>query len=998
MFKTNTMRFLSILALFTCLHSVLIIANNSEDNKAAIFPGEYIVQLQNDADVFQLMEDFSRFNDVPTRLCMKKILSERLDIYLLHFDDSRIEQEAFKAAIFKHEMVKLIQNNHVIEKRETIPNDPEFPAQWQYINTGANGGTVGADIDADLAWDIATGGVTPLGDTIVVAIIDDGIDLSHDDFGDNLWVNHNEIPGNGIDDDLNGYVDDYRGWNIDSNDDDISGGGFFGGGHGTPVAGIVGAKGNNEIGVAGVNWNVKLMIIVGGGGEADAVASYAYCLEERAIYNETGGLDGAFVVSTNASWGIDFGQPEDAPIWCAMYDELGEQGIVSCGATINGNQNVDVVGDLPTACPSDYLISVTNMNRNDVKVTGAGYGLETIDLGAFGQDTWTCASGNSYGGFGGTSGATPHVAGAVALMYSANCPQLTQLAKTEPAQAALLVKSFILDGIDPNASLDGITTTGGRLNLYNSLQLVTAYDCAGTGCFPPYNIGVNNVIDESVDFTWEAIEGVQGFTFEYKASSDTEWSSVDVSEATYTLTGLTACTSYDVQIYADCDTISSGPSFTYTFTTEGCCIPPSNINIDIVTDNSVQFSWNNVFAASEYIVEYRTLGSSDWTSINVGSLTLTALFDLMSCSTYEIRVGTLCNDGQTSSFSNIVTVDIGGCGPCIDNTYCESSGEEADFEWISEVSIGDFTNTSGSNDGYAAFTSGFITLQQGDTLDISLTADYAFDTYEEYFKIWIDYNQNGEFSPQAELAFESEFAITGTTTGTIVIPEDAPLGSSRMRVSMKWIADDNTPSEPCDIFEYGEVEDYCVLIEEGFVDVCAVSVPTGLGTVSVDAYEAELSWDENPNCDSYTLRYRILGDDDWNAVSTSDANTILSELNHNTNYEFQVRCNCNVGVSDYSDSVNFSTQLDVGVFDWNGNSWQVYPNPFSSFISINTNSLATNETTTISLFDVSGKLIIANTMNTNELRLNTNDLQQGIYLLNLTTDNSNKVVKLMKTN
>ena len=202
-------------------------------------------------------------------------------------------------AVWQHDAVMMCQLNHIIDQRVTVPNDPQYNQQWQYDNDGSNGGTVNADIDAPEAWDITTGGLTATGDTIVVCVIDDGIDVNHSDFGDNLWVNYAEIPNNNIDDDNNGFVDDYLGWNADDNNDDI---GNSNGSHGTPVAGIVGAKGNNGIGVAGVNWDVKLMIVPGGGNEAQALAAYDYPYTMRKIYNQTNGAQGAFVVSTNASW------------------------------------------------------------------------------------------------------------------------------------------------------------------------------------------------------------------------------------------------------------------------------------------------------------------------------------------------------------------------------------------------------------------------------------------------------------------------------------------------------------------------------------------------------------------------------------------------------------------------------------------------------------------------------------------------------------------------
>jgi len=413
------------------------------------------------------------------KLVYAELISDYVGIHRLTFDFRKIDERVVLSALGRQPEVLNVQLNHLTNLRETIPDDPQFPDQWQYINTGQGGGTPGADIDMDLAWDFATGGLTAAGDTIVACVIDDGIDANHPDMAPNLWVNHAEIPGNGIDDDNNGYIDDYRGWDTGSNSDQVT----DGGGHGTPVAGIVGAKGNNGIGVAGVNWDVKLMIVQGGSGvESEVLQAYSYPLDMRRRYNETNGAEGAFVVSTNASWGVNFGQPEDSPLWCAFYDTLGVHGILNCGATANLGIDIDVDGDLPTGCTSDYLISVTNMNRNDVKVGGAAWGLENVDLGAFGAGTWTAAAGGGYGGFGGTSGATPHVTGTIALLYSLACPGFIDLAKADPGAAALLAKEVILLGVDPNESLAGITVTGGRLNVANSMELLLP-NCGG--CIPP---------------------------------------------------------------------------------------------------------------------------------------------------------------------------------------------------------------------------------------------------------------------------------------------------------------------------------------------------------------------------------------------------------------------------------------------------------------------------------------------------------------------------------
>jgi hypothetical protein len=422
--------------------------------------GEILVMFKTAIDADAFTENFKNIN-----LAVKERLIPGMDIYLLEYDVTKSQPVDALLSVMRNDNVAIAQFNHYVQER-MIPNDTRFAEQWDKHNTGQTGGTPDADIDAPEAWDITTGGTTAFGDTIVLAIVDGGQQTNHPDL--DTWVNWGEIPGNSIDDDNNGYIDDVYGWNAFSNNGTITASS-----HGTHCAGIAGAKGNNNLGVSGVNQKVKTMPIMGSSGaEATVIKAYGYALKQRMRYNQSNGTEGAFVVATNSSFGVDKGQPSNFPLWCAFYDSLGREGILSAGAGPNNNVNIDIVGDIPTTCPSNFMIAVTNTTNTDAKNAGAGYGPINMDLGAPGTNILSTLPSGGYGLNTGTSMATPQVTGAVGLIHAGASTVFMNLVKNDPDSAALLFKHYILSSVDTIPSLTGITVSNGRLNLHKMLKKV----------------------------------------------------------------------------------------------------------------------------------------------------------------------------------------------------------------------------------------------------------------------------------------------------------------------------------------------------------------------------------------------------------------------------------------------------------------------------------------------------------------------------------------------
>lgn len=774
--------------------TVLTLISNAQNH----VPGELLVQLSENTSP----EAFARKYNSKEKSPIKAIeeLSQIGRMYRITYADEHVDLDNAAEALKRYTEVLITQKNHLVYERETIPTDDLFPTQWHLKNDGLDGGEVDADIDATDAWDVTTGGLTTHGDTIVVCVIEGGgVDITHIDLQENIWRNYAEIPDDGIDNDGNGYIDDYEGWNVSENTDNV---GF--GSHGTRVSGMIGAKGNNNLGLSGVNWDIKMMIIKGqnASNEASVIAAYSYPLTMRKMYNEAFGEKGALVVATNASWGIDGGDVADFPLWCAMYDTLGAYGILNVGATTNNNLNVDESGDMPTNCTSDFLIGVTMTNNEDQR-SNSGYGTISVDLGAPGRNMPVTTPGDGFSSSSGTSFAAPVVTGAIGLAYSTPCAEFINFMKFDPQGAALAMRGYIVDGIDPIPALASEVVTGGRLNINNSINLILD-GCDPDACIPPYNLRVSEFSDTSALLIWD------GFVSEYEVLISED----GATPVPHSVSGdfeiefdtLNPCTNYTFTVRALCDPDWSEISYELNFRTDGCCINPNLVLAD-KTDESLIIDWEEVLYATSYDLRYAPEGTEDWTLIEDVAAPTVEIEALEPCTNYDVQIYTLCGD-SARGFSDSYTFRTFGCGACVEADYCPVNVANSQFEWIDTVKLNGGVHGSGDDGGWLNSGHVLAALTPGESYILTVKPGFLGSSFTERYSIYIDFNQNGVFDAPEERLVD-DFAFLGTLNQNLFIPADAPIGITKIRIAMAALTD--PIACPTETF-YGEYEDYCVYI------------------------------------------------------------------------------------------------------------------------------------------------------------------------------------------
>ncbi len=321
------------------------------------------------------------------------------------------------------------------------PNDPLIEEQWSLLNSGKNGGKQNADIAALKAWESTTGS-----EEVVIAVLDTGVDYNHEDLSKNMWVRPDSIPMY-ADEEL-GAIDDSYGFNADAN----SGDPMDTNGHGTHCAGIIGASGNNGVGIAGINWNVKIMPLkfLGSGGfgsTKNAIEAINYAVERKKA--------GVNIRVINAS----FGSTLYSKALESAIREAGKEGILFVAAAGNNKTNNDRRAHYPSNFDLPNIISVAASDRNDGLASFSNFGENTVHISAPGKDIMSTWLNNQYREASGTSMAAPQVVGVAGLIIAQN-PDIT----VED------LRHKLENGIDKRDTFLGKVRNGGRLNAAKALS------------------------------------------------------------------------------------------------------------------------------------------------------------------------------------------------------------------------------------------------------------------------------------------------------------------------------------------------------------------------------------------------------------------------------------------------------------------------------------------------------------------------------------------------
>ena len=335
-------------------------------------------------------------------------------------------------------------------------------------------------------------------------------------------------------------------------------------------------------------------------------------------------------------------------------------------------------------------------------------------------------------------------------------------------------------------------------------------------CTAPTNIHANNISENSANVSWSSVGDANSYNLRYRKQG-LGWNYLAVNSTSKNLSNLEAGSTYEVAIQSKCGgNTTSDYSTAKTFTTSiPDCNEPTNLIVSNIEAGKATVYWSGS-SQNTYQVRYRRTGGMAWSTLN-SSVTNSSLASLQACSEYEVQVRSMCQFSE-SGYSISKKFETIGCqepeeeeetiGGPMPNGYCTGRGFNANYEWIAKVIFGSINNATGSDGGYGDYTSMSTNISAGQSYEMTLKPGYAGSAYREYWKVWIDFNRDGDFGDAGELAFDAGGLNNTAITASIKVPNNASIGTSRVRIAMKY----NESADACESYTYGEVEDYAVNI------------------------------------------------------------------------------------------------------------------------------------------------------------------------------------------
>lgn len=323
-----------------------------------------------------------------------------------------------------------------------------------------------------------------------------------------------------------------------------------------------------------------------------------------------------------------------------------------------------------------------------------------------------------------------------------------------------------------------------------------------TPCLVPSGLSASNITLNSATVSWSSAGGASGYDVRYRGTGTSTWTNIAVSGTSLNLAGLQSGTTYEFQVRSQCGATNSNYSGSGNFTTQTACAVPGGLSSSNIAQTTATVSWSGVTGANSYDLQLRIAGSgSAWTVNNITG-TSANYTGLQAATQYEFQVRSICSNG-TSAYSSSAFFTTQSTSL----NYCTSQGNNATYEWIRRVRLNEIDNVTGSNGGYGNFTNLVANVQRGTSTTMNVQAGFSGTSYTQFWRVWIDLNQDGQFSA-TELLVSGSSRSANLLSATLNIPSTALTGQTRMRVSMKY----NSAQTPCESFPFGEVEDYTVNI------------------------------------------------------------------------------------------------------------------------------------------------------------------------------------------